>query len=100
MLLDDDDMGAIIDALGAGDTAVIGADSLPVIFTPARTVAVEDGTLATTAPYAIASAAAVAALTLTAGNGGSILTIAGVDYRVLAIDPDGLAATLTLAEVD
>ncbi len=50
-------------------------------------------------PYALASAAAVAALDIAAGNDGDILTISEIDYTVLAIDPDGSGMViLTLEE--
>jgi len=51
-------------------------------------------------PWALASAATVAALDLAAGNEGDTLTIGGIDYTVLAIDPDGQGGVvLSLLEV-
>lgn len=51
-------------------------------------------------PYAIAAQVDVDALDLVFGNDGDTLTIGGIDYTVLAIDPDGLGGVvLSLQEV-
>lgn len=42
-----------------------------------------------TGPFALAKQADIKALNVYAGNEGDTLTIAGVDYTVTAIDPDG-----------
>ena len=50
-------------------------------------------------PYAIASAADIAALSVTTGNTGSEIIIDGNSYTVLAIKPDGLGmAWIVLSE--
>lgn len=52
-----------------------------------------------TVPFALAAAADVAKLDLQAGNNGDTLTLGGVDYTVMAIDPDALGfSILKLAE--
>jgi hypothetical protein len=99
MLLDDDDIRSMIAAIGDDTTALFGTSTLAVVFNPEGQALLVGDQLERTGPYAVASAAAVAALEIVAGNDGDIIEINGVDYQVLSIDPDGSGGvTLGLVE--
>jgi hypothetical protein len=89
------DIAAMLDALGEG--AVINGASLRVIFQAPAQVLDGIGGLLVTDPTAVAADNDLAALGIEAGEYGSQITIAGMDYRILAVVPDGSGfSTLTL----
>jgi hypothetical protein len=99
MLLDDEDIGHMIEAIGDGEVALFGTETLPVDFNPDGVSRLDGDEVVRTGPYALASAAAVAALGIAAGNDGDTLTLRGIEYTVLAIDPDGMGmVALSLEE--
>jgi hypothetical protein len=100
MLLDDDDNREMIAAIGDDTTARFGTAELAVVFNPDGQIRLVGEMLERSGPYAVAPAADVAALELVGGNDGDVLEIGGIEYQILAIDPDGSgAALLSLLEV-
>jgi hypothetical protein len=82
-----------------GEVATVngGPASLQVVFDSDSQGRLSGDGVEHAGPIGLASMAEVVTVGLMAGNDGDVLTIGGVDYTVLAIDPDGLGgATLLL----
>jgi hypothetical protein len=78
-----------------GEPAAINGGSLTVLYSPAgsmRWTGQEE--VLVQQPTAEALTAEVEALDIVAGPRGDLLTISGLDYTVLAIDPDGEGGSL------
>ena len=78
-----------------GEPATINGGNLDVLYSPAgsmRWTGMEE--VLVQQPTAEALTADVEALDIVAGPSGDLLTINGLDYTVLAIDPDGEGGSL------
>lgn len=83
-----------------GETATVNATSLQVVACLSGDVVIDNGEMINIGPHALAAAADIAALELTTGNDGDTITIGGVEYTILALDPDGAGTViLRLLEV-
>lgn len=51
-------------------------------------------------PSTVALASDIASRDIAAGNNGTVLTIDGIDYTVLAMEPDGLGGVLLILQED
>jgi len=72
-----------------GSTGTVNGSALQVIACLDGDMRLAGDELVRVGPYALASAAAVAALSIDTGNNGDVLTLGGIGYTILAIDPDG-----------
>jgi hypothetical protein len=100
MLLDDDDIRSMIEAVGDNTTALYGVLPFSVVFNPEGQNQLVGDVVENTGPYAVASAAAVATLGLKGGNSGEQITINTKHYKVVSMAPDGSGGTiLTLLAV-
>jgi hypothetical protein len=91
-------IGFAVDDFGV--TALVNGQPLAVIPYLDAEAALQDGFIRHNGPYAVAAAGDVLPLALATGNTGDTLTIDGLDYTLLAIDPDGSGAVvLKLSEV-
>ncbi|MDD3814428.1 MAG: hypothetical protein PHZ02_07255 [Desulfocapsaceae bacterium] len=82
-----------------GDEASVSAGSLRVMFRAPGQVLENFGGLIVDDPTALASDQHVAAYGITGGEYGTTITINGVDYRVLAIVPNGFGISLLTLEM-
>lgn len=71
-----------------GSTGTVNGSALQVIACLDGDMRLAGEELVTVGPYALASAAEVSALDIVSGNNGDVLTLGGIDYTILAIDPD------------
>lgn len=99
MLLDADDHRSMIDAIGDGLQATVGAASFGVVMNSDSSAVLAGEVIDHNGPYAVAAAADVLPLALATGNNGATITIDSIDYTLLAIDPDGSGAVVLKLEL-
>jgi len=72
-----------------GSVGTVNGSALKVIACLDGDMRLDGDELVRVGPYALASAADVGALSIDAGNNGDVLTLGGIAYTIVAIDPDG-----------
>ena len=82
-------IGFAINDFGVRATINGGPGTIAVILNPDGETVLDGELIKHTGPFALAKKADIEALGIEAGNDGDTVTIGGVDYTVLTIDPDG-----------